>query len=225
MSFLLDEIAKHPLFHCRMFPVVGKRKNFFITLGLPGVGKTTFCELLSASFPPGTCKIINRDEIRAGIVWELRKLSPEAQKAEKDEIDDRVTERVINHFSEILANEPSISSIIIDGCHTYFPCLYSILEAIHGSCGMLKQSFAIHLCMIGSPLSKCAHKLSSKSKDDYSDYTRGGYHTAIPKEVFKLKRIQYFNLICQETFQKVTELCDYVYVLPDYDPEDNREPN
>lgn len=222
MSFLLDEISRHPLFQCRMFPVVGKRKNFFITLGLPGVGKTTFCELLRASHPPGTCKVISRDEIRMGIIWEIRKLSPEAQQAEKDEIDDRVTERVINHISEILANEPSVSSIILDGCHTYFPCLYSILEAIHGACGCHNLPFAIHLCMIGSPLSSSVRHLSNKKKDDYSDYTCGGYHTAVPKEVFKLKRIQYFNLICQETFQKVTELCDYVYVLPDYDPKTSK---
>jgi adenylate kinase family enzyme len=203
-----------------MFPVVGKRKNFFITLGLPGVGKTTFCELLRASCPPGTVKVINRDEIRASLIWEFRKLPPEAQAEEKAEIDDRVTERVINRFSEILHDEPSISVIILDGCHTYYPCLYSLLEAIHGSCGMLNLSFAIHLCMLGSPLSQSAHKLSDKKRDDYSDYRAGGYHTSVPKEVFKMKRIQYFNLICQETFQKVTELCDYVYVLPPYDPTD-----
>ena len=220
MSFLLDEISRHPLFQCRMFPVVGKRKNFFITLGLPGVGKTTFCELLRASCPPGTVKVINRDEIRAGIIWELRKLSPEAQRDEKEEIDDRVTERVINRISEILHDETSISVIILDGCHTYFPCIYSLLEAIHGACGMLNIPFAIHLCMIGSPLSNSVHKLSNKKKNDYSDYQAGGYHSSVPKEVFKLKRIQYFNLICQETFQKVTQMCDYVYVLPNYDPKD-----
>lgn len=222
MSFLIDEISRHPLFECRMFPVVGKRKNIYITLGLPGVGKTTFCELLRASCPPGTCRVITRDAVRVELIWETRKLTTGEQKTISEDMDFLVTQAVVNRISETLKSEPSISVIIIDGCYTLYDDLKYTLEAVDGACGMLKLEYATHLCMIGSPLSHCVHRISDKKKDDYSDYRDGGYHTAVPKEVIDLKRTQYFNLLCRETFQHITELCDFVYVFPGYDPESNK---
>lgn len=220
MSFLIDEISRHPLFECRMFPVLGKgkRKNIYITLGLPGVGKSTFCELMRASCPPGTAKVIIRDAVRVGLIWETRKLTTDQQKEINEDIDFLVTQAVCSRVADVLKNEPSISVIIIDGCYTLYDDLKYTLEHIEGDCAMLGIEYALHLCMIGSPLSMCVHNVSDKKKNDYTDYRTGGYHTSVPKEVLDMKRTQYFNLLCRETFQHITELCDYVYVLPAYDP-------
>lgn len=219
MQFLAD-ITKNPLLIGGFYPVSGKRKNFFVTVGMPGTGKSTFCCNLYKNCLPGTAKLICRDVVRAAMVWHTKNLTSEQQELVHEDIDNVVTERVVNIFSETLADEPDVSTFIIDGCHTSFECLRYLLEAITGACGMKEVDFAIHLCVIGTPLSKINHTQSNRLKNDFSDYNQDGSHTAVPACIVKQKREEFWRLVTPTLFEFIIDLCDYIYSIPSYDPDD-----
>lgn len=189
--------------------------QFYITVGLPGVGKTTFCKKLGQFCSPNNFKLISRDEIRYAIICEKNSLKSSVEK----NLDRTVSERVIYEISDILKHSPSIRIICIDGCHTLYSSLKWLLLRIQRLMNAPLNRWAryeINLCIVGTPNSICNHSFSNASLGDYRDYKEGGTHDSIPKTVFDLKQKQFSQLIQKEFFHDITRCCEHVILVPSW---------
>lgn len=191
-----------------------------MTVGLPGVGKSTFCERLFNNCPRGTAKIFSRDTYRIQIVNKKRDLPLEKQLELFKNIDGAVTAAEIDDFAASIVGDNQLSTFLFDGCHTLFGDIMILLESIHQVCERLNEDFALHLCVLGSPLSKSNHTLTDKKKNDFSDFEKDGSHHAVPVCVMNMKRKQFFELTHPENFNKIIQHCDYVYSIPAFDIND-----
>lgn len=219
MNFLFT-ISENPLFISGFYPVSNKRKNIFVTVGLPGVGKSTFCERLFNNCPRGTAKIFSRDKYRIKIVNQKRDLPLEKQLELFKNIDSAVTAAEIDDFAASIVGDHQLSTFLFDGCHTLFKDIIILLESIHQVCERLNEDFALHLCVLGSPLSKSNHTLTDKKKNDFSDFDKEGNHHAVPVCVMNMKRKEFFELTHPENFNRIIQHCDYVYSIPAFDIND-----
>lgn len=189
------------------FPVYlnDKVSNFFILIGLPGVGKTSFCRILEDYFKSiSETRVIERDQIRCDLIWEKRKdedlakiipdLDPQVNKVElmlvKNAVDDNQT-------------------VILDGCHSEIFHLLNIIRTIKNK----NPESNVSLIFLGDENSRCFHSLSDNSEGDYSDYEPDFSHTSIPKVVLDRKRKELKGLI--EHFTKGLKFhADALYFLP-----------
>lgn len=222
MSFILEELKRHPFYSNRIFPTSEKRLNVFLTIGLPGVGKSTFCELMRASCPLYTCRVISRDETRVELLWDMRKMSSEEQEERKRMLDQLVTHSMMNKVTALISNASNgIKTLIIDGCHTKMTELVGLLGTIRQAADLAFRDVLINIVLVGNLDSECRHQLSDKKAGDYSDYEFTGRHTAVPKEIFEHKRKQLSELLTPECFKVISEMVDFVFTWPAYDPKCN----
>ena len=222
MSFILEELSRHSSYPNRIFPTSERRLNVFVTIGLPGVGKSTFCELMRASCPLYTSRVISRDETRVEILWDMRKMSPEEQEERKKKLDQLVSQCMMSKVTSIISNTANgIKTLIIDGCHTKMTELVSLLGTIRQAADLCFRDVLINLVLVGTIDSQCRHVLSDKKAGDYSDYEMTGHHSAVPKEIFEHKKKQLQELLAPECFKVVTEMTDFVFTWPAYDPKCN----
>lgn len=222
MSFILEELARHPTYQNRLFPTSLRRQNIFITVGLPGVGKSTFCELMRCSCPPYACRVISRDETRVELLWDMRKLEPKEQEERKLKLDSLVSSAMIDKVLAVVhKGYDSVKTLIIDGCHTKMTELISLIGSIKQAADITFKDISITLVLVGNAESQCRHNLSNKKAGDYSDYEIAGHHTAVPKEIFEHKRKQLRELLQPEPFKVVADMVDYVMTYPAYDPKCN----
>lgn len=222
MSFILEELNRHSSFKNRIFPTSEKRLNVFLTIGLPGVGKSTFCELMRASCPMYTSRVISRDETRVELLWDMRKMSPEEQEERKHMLDQLVSHSMLDKVTSIISNPSNgVKTLIIDGCHTKMTELVSLLSTIHQAADLAFRDILVNIVLIGSTDSVCRHNLSDKKAGDYSDYEFTGHHTAVPKEIFEHKKKQLKELLSPECFKVVAGMADFVFTWPAYDPKCN----
>lgn len=219
MNFLFT-ISENPLFISGFYPVSNKRKNIFVTVGLPGTGKSTFCERIYNNCIRGTAKIFCRDKYRIKIVNKKRDLPLEKQLDLFKNIDSAVTAAEIDDFAASIVGDSHLSTFLFDGCHTLYADLQILLESIHQVCDRLNESYALHLCVLGSPLSKTNHTLTNKKKNDFSDFDTEGNHHAVPVCVMNMKRKEFFALTHPESFNRILEYCDYVYSIPAFNIDD-----
>lgn len=222
MSFILEELARHPTYQYRVFPTSIRRQNIFITVGLPGVGKSTFCELMRSSCPTFSCRVLSRDETRVELLWDMRKLEQHEQEERKSKLDSLVSRSMVDKVvSVVQKGYDSVKTLIIDGCHTKMTELVSLIGTIRQAADLSFKDISITLVLVGGPDSQCRHHLSDKKAGDYSDYEFAGHHSAVPKEIFEHKRKQLKELLQPEPFKVITDMVDYVMTYPAYDPKCN----
>ena len=200
-----------------IIPVIHPEKyQFYITVGLPGTGKTTFCKKLVELCPPENAKVISRDFWRTSLVWGMKKLGPIRRRKIEKNMDDLVTDKVIEELHYILLYKPSVRIIAFDGCHTLYADLKWMLNKIRRLCFELDIKYEMNLVLVGTPQSDCNHALTNKKKGDYSDYMRDGCHKALPEEVFDLKRRQFEALVQHTPFHDIASFCEHVIIVPAY---------
>lgn len=222
MSFILEELKRHPSYLNRIFPTSEKRFNVFLTIGLPGVGKSTFCELMRASCPLYSCRVISRDETRVELLWDMRKMEPNEQEERKKLLDQLVSQNMLTKVTTTISNTSNgIKTLIIDGCHTKMTELVDLLGTIRQVADLAFRDVLINIVLVGNTESECRHALSDKKAGDYSDYELTGHHNAVPKEIFEHKRKQLKELLSPECFKLISEMADFVYTWPAYDPKCN----
>lgn len=208
----LKEINSDDVFQTIIYPTSGRKTSFFVTCGIPGTGKSTYCRLLRNKFVEGDCKIINRDEIRGNLLWELRKEESEIQKEKIKKLDKLVSKKVIEEIINCL-NEKKYFGIIIDGCHTEWKTLARLLKFLNTI-----ENSIINLLIVGYYNSPCNYKTSNKKEGDYSDYDENFNHNTIPLEVLTRKRDE-MKFLFLHFFEFMIPNIDYVFVLPNREPQ------
>lgn len=187
-----------PILHPDLF-------QFYITVGLPGVGKTTFCKKMERLCPPEHFQIVSRDKIRCELLKDY--------KVEKN-LDKMVSERVVYEITNIVRHTPA-RVIMVDGCYTLYSSLKWLLLRIQRLMNTyIIQRWAryeINLCIIGSPSSPCCHPLTDRKIGDYTDY-KGSAHS-VPKPVYENKKRQFEQLIQKDFFHDVAQCCDHVFII------------
>lgn len=185
--------------------------TFFIMIGIPGVGKTSFSKSMFEESPWGTLKaeLVSRDEIRCNLIWEARKsqdISNQLLNLDK-EVDRLEIASIEKHLEK---RQEKI--VILDGCHTQFFHLLNIIDTIK----KLSPDSLVNLFFIGDENSKCYHKLSEHKEGEYSDYNLqsegSSQHDTIPKEVLTRKRKELKELITYFT-KALRFKADAVYFL------------
>lgn len=202
--------------YCAETPVflpTQRKISFFITCGLPGTGKTTFCEKIKNYYPENEAIILSRDYIRGNILWQIRKKSKEEQKTVIENLDFKVTEELVQIITSIREEyeEFQYKAIIIDGCHTNWKTLTSIILAI----GDIKNKCNIYLCIIGDNLSQCCHNVTYKEEGDYSDYKEDFTHDSVPECVIKKKRNE-MELLLTKYLEFISYYVDAICMYPAY---------
>lgn len=211
---MLEELARKQ-YGFRMFPTGSRYRYIFITMGLPGVGKTTYSELLAHAVPPCMVKVIKRDKIRMDLLWKIRKDEPAKQKAFISKLDDLTTAAVLDEFENAYNNE-HLTTFIFDGCHTEKRTMLILLNGIRNI--IQDDTVIVSICIIGSPSSTSSYQLTDQSEGDYSAFDRTGSHRTIPKCIFRKKKRQMQDfLLDQEAFASMSFLADYYYLIPSFD--------
>lgn len=211
----LEEFARDR-YGFRMFPTGSRYHYIFITMGLPGVGKSTYCELLSHSVPHCMVKVIKRDKIRMDLLWEMRKDEPEKQKEVINKLDDLTTAAVLDEFENAYNNDQHLTTFIFDGCYTEKKTMFNLLNGIRNI--IQDDSVIVSVCIIGSPSSTSAYQLTDQDEGDYSAFDNTGAHHTIPKCIFRKKKKQMQDfLLDQEAFASMSFLVDYYYLIPSID--------
>lgn len=202
-------------FGFRIFPTGARWRYVFVTMGLPGTGKTSFCEVLANAVPACMCKLIQRDALRMDLLWDIRKLDPKKQQRALSDLDDLTTSRVIEEFDSAYDNE-HLQTFIIDGCHTDQNTMFTLLRHIRDY--TKDDPVFLSVCIIGSPSSKTAHQVTGQSEGDYSSFSPHGEHNSIPLSVLNKKRQQMKDFLNNNAaFEVMTFLCDQYYLVPSID--------
>lgn len=190
-------------------------RNVYITMGLPGTGKTSFCERLYSGFPPGQCKLIKRDQVRMDLLWDIRKEDPKKQEEQLKNIDNLTTEAVIEAFYAAYDNS-NYAGFIIDGCHTEARTMLALLNAIRGV--VQDEPVVVTVCIVGCPYSGSYYQLTDQSEGDYSGFERDGKHTSIPLIVYNKKKRQMLEFLNDtDAFETMSYLADSYLIVPSFD--------
>lgn len=199
-----------------VFPLNNQRfRHIYVTMGLPGVGKSSFCEQLSHSFVQGECRMIKRDQKRMDILWDIRKEEPEKQEEMMKNIDDLTTNAVLDEF-ELAYDNPAYTGFIIDGCHTRADATLYLLSNIRRI--VKDDPSLITVCVVGSPYSGSYYELTDQSEGDYSGFERDGTHRTIPRCIFEKKKRELIRFLTdEENFETMSFLIDSYMIIPSFD--------
>lgn len=187
-----------------------RKTTFYITCGLPGTGKTTFCDKIKSYYSENEAIILSRDKIRGHILWNIRKMKEEEKKLIVNDLDNKVTEELIRILKNFQENF-EYKAIIIDGCHTFWKTLLTLILSIAD----FKNNCIICLCIIGDENSQCCHNITHKNEGDYSDYKEDFTHDSVPECVIKKKKVELENLL-EKYLEFISYYVDYIYKLPAY---------
>lgn len=187
-----------------------RKLSFFIMCGLPGTGKTTLSEKIKNYFAEDEAIILSRDKIRGNILWDIRKASKEEQQAVLNNLDSKVTEKIIEILKK-LRKEFEYKAIIIDGCHTNCKTLTTLISAVDD----YKNNCNIFLCIVGDHTSQCCHKITNKSEGDYSDYKEDLSHDSVPDCVISKKRTE-LELLLSKYLEAISYYIDAICTFPAY---------
>ena len=185
------------------------RTTIWVTCGIPGVGKTTISEAIRSAYPPFQCAVVARDEIRTDLLWDIRKMDPEIQEKSIAWMDRMTSWEVQERLQRMLQDEKKTwSAIVVDGCHTEYNTLESLLMFLE----QFGNKVIIHLLIIGDDESLCFHAINARKEGDYSDYGPQGHHQSIPDCVVKRKREEMKDLL-ENHFGCLVQKVDDIYWL------------
>lgn len=165
-----------------------------ITIGVPGVGKTTFCSALSAVIQARIkiCPyLIQRDQARARI---LNRGNIGISK----EIDKETSLLCLNALSYGIHTKERV--ILYDGCNCDKNSVAQIIEKAEQLAFQYRHPVEICLVLVGDHTSNCFHETKDIPVGDYSGYCKGdkmqviAEHESIPIKVLEKKRSQRVEL-------------------------------
>ena len=189
------------------FPTTGRKVVFSLLCGLPGTGKSTLAEKIKNSYTPDEALIINRDKIRVSILWEIRKEEKKDQEKILKNLDNVVTERIIDIINTTVSKQ-KYWGIIIDGCHTDWKIMSTMLFCLERF-----ENTIINIYIVGTYESGCKYTLSNKKEGDYSDYKTDASHQSIPLCVFERKRKEMRKLL-NVYLAHIYNYADFITFIP-----------
>lgn len=182
-----------------------------IFVGLPGTGKTTFAkycfDCLKSKNREKELYIITRDKIRCHLL--NNPPNDPNWKKNLDEFVDRV--ELFYLTAAMFVHYFNYKTIILDGCHTNYEKLKTLLEKLnemnYGEKGY--RAYKIQIMLFGNQNTTCGYKISDKDEGDYTDYDLQTYeHSTIPQKVIERKRAELKELY--EHMDTIKSLVDQV---------------
>ena len=168
------------------------RVSVWITCGIPGTGKTTLSETIRNAYPPYSCAVVSRDEIRTDLLWDSRKLDRKTQKLQNKWMDRMTSWEVQERLARMLDDpKKHWNGIVVDGCHTDANTLENLLEFLN----QYENRIIVHLIIVGDEDSPCFHAINDRKEGDYSDYGPHGHHQSLPHCVVQRKREEMKDLL------------------------------
>ena len=185
------------------------RITIWITCGIPGTGKTTLSELLRSAYPPYSCAVVSRDEVRTDLLWDSRKLDQETREKQNKWMDRMTSWEVQERLAKML-NDPKKhwNAIVVDGCHTDANTLRNLLDFFD----QYENRVLVHLIIVGDEESACYHAVNARSEGDYSDYGPHGHHQSLPLCVINRKRTEMRDLLSKHLEEIIPRVDDIYWI-------------